>query len=98
MGRLLYGSKVEIEMPDLSLLHLDMLLAEHPGAAFQLHVVLAGAKDGNLLSLSIGSGQPLLLELGNSRDLSIDVDVLVGMTEQLRSGGVVSLPMLPMSS
>lgn len=98
MGKLLYGSKVEIELPDLSLLHLDMLLAEHPGWAFQLHILLSGSEDGDLVSLSVGSGVPLVLKLGNSvEDLRVDDDVMVSLTAALRDRGLVSLPMLPSS-
>jgi len=96
MGKLIYGSNVDVEIPDLSLLHLDMLLAEHPGRPFQLHVLLSGSEDGDLLSLSIGGGVPLVLKFGNSReDLHIDVDVMVSLTAALTDRGLVSLPMLP---
>lgn len=95
MGTLIYGRAVEVELPDLSLLHLDMLLAEYPGAAFQLHLVLAGAEDGDLLSLSVGSGAPLALKFGNQMpDGPVDVDVMRKLAEGLQAG-LVSLPMLP---
>jgi len=92
---LFYGPKVEIEVPDLSLFHLDMLLSDYPGASFQLHVVLSAAGDGNLLSLSIGSGVPLALDYCNGPELRIDAEVLEGLSTALRERGLVSLPMLP---
>lgn len=95
MGKLIYGRAVEVELPDLSLMHLDMLLAEYPGAAFQLHLVLSGAEDGDVLSLSIGAGTALALKFGNRMpDGPIEVEVMRKLADGLR-GGLVSLPMLP---
>lgn len=93
MGRLLYGSNVEIEMDDRSLLHLDMLLADLNQTTFQLHVILGEARDGNLLSLSLGSGAPLALEYGNSSDLRADAATFGVMSEKVSSGGFVTLPL-----
>lgn len=95
MGKLIYGPGVEIDLPDLSLLHLDVLLAEHPDARFQLHLPLGAAEDGDLVSLSVGKGAALVLKYGNNADLQLDVQVMINLSRSIATNGFVSLPLLP---
>ncbi|MFJ4220636.1 hypothetical protein [Curtobacterium luteum] len=93
MGRLIYGSNITVEVDDQSLFHLDALLSGLNRVTFQLHVILGEARDGNLLSLSVGDSAPLALEYGNSADLQLSVEVMEHMSNQVETGGFVTLPL-----
>lgn len=97
MGKLIYGPGVEVDLPDLSLFHLDVLLAEHPDARFQLHVHLAAAEDGDMLSLSVGKGAALILKYGNNADLELDIQVMINLSRAIVGNSFVVLPMLPVA-
>jgi hypothetical protein len=97
MGKLIYAPGVEIDLPDLSLLHLDALLAENPDARFQLHVHLGAAEDGDMLSLSVGAGTALILKYGNSADLELDIRVMIDLSRAIVSNAFVVLPILPVA-
>lgn len=98
MGKLIYGPGVEVEVPDLSLLHLDVLLADNPGLAFQLHLTLGGAEDGDLISLSVGVGAPLAIKFANRMpEEPLDLELMHGLNRAARERGLVSLPLLPIA-
>ncbi|MGV8913776.1 MAG: hypothetical protein ACOH14_14275 [Rhodoglobus sp.] len=92
MGTLIYGTKMEAEVEDQSLFHLDVLLARLRGTPFQLHVGLGGNRDGNLLSLAVTAGVPITLEYLNSPELSLDLDIINRATSAVLEGGFVSIP------
>lgn len=92
MGKLLYGSKVEVEMDDQTLLHLDVLLARFDVTYFQLHVGLGGKSDGNLLSLRVGGGIPLVMEYFNGPELRLDPRIIESATRNILDRGFVTIP------
>lgn len=99
MGRLVYGTgAVTVEVDDNILFHLDVLIARLRGAAFQLHGFLAGAGDGNMQSLTIGPGIPLILEFYNGPDLRLDMNLIVHAIYEVMSSGILSLSALHLGS
>lgn len=92
MGQLLYGSKVEAEIDDRSLFHLDVLLLRLKGVPFQLHFMPGGKHDGQLVSISISPGSHLVLVYGNFNDLELDGGVVEHAELLVRQGHFVSIP------
>lgn len=91
MGNLVYG-KINAQIDDRSLFHLDVLLARLGGSSFQLHLMGAGRHDGDLLSLSISPGVPLTLQYENSPGLRLEPLVIDRAVNLVAEGGFVSLP------
>lgn len=94
MAKLIYGSKVEVDLDDRSAFHLDLLLSQLNvrGAAFQLHLTPGRDKDGLTLSLTIAPGVPLALEFIHDPDLVVDTGLLGEAMGQVLRLGNLTLP------
>lgn len=95
MGRLLYGDKVELNMPDDTLAHLDMILlkALAEDISVQIHVTTGGESDWALLSMNVSRGTNIFLDYFNTpRD--IDFGFVNTQLEQIRAGSFLTLPFL----
>lgn len=91
MGRLRYGREVDVELDDRMLAHLDGLLADMGDANFQIHLRLDDAASGDVVSLRVGDGVPLVIEFADE-DHEVDSELLERAHFAVADRGVLEFP------
>ncbi|MFN4000908.1 hypothetical protein [Microcella sp.] len=89
MGKLLFGSQVELDVDDESLFHLDAALAELAPEGIDPRV---HASDGHRIVSASGSGIALVYK--NGPHLSLDAGLLDTILDVARAGQFLVLPFL----
>lgn len=92
MGTLMYGSEIEVDLDDRTLLHLDALLTDIGGNSFQLHIIVQGRHERDLISVSVTPGVHLVMQYPNTPELLIDQLVIKGASEDVLERGLLTIP------
>ncbi|EPD83296.1 hypothetical protein HMPREF1529_02672 [Microbacterium sp. oral taxon 186 str. F0373] len=92
MGKLLYGSKIEIALDDRTAFHLDVLRNKLGDRPFTVHATMGGEHDYDLVSMNVAPGIPLVLTYANSPLLDLDLPFVHRRIVEVHEGRVVTIP------